>query len=139
MIKKLFLTAGLLFSVRLMAGDLCAVTISVAAETSQPVSAPAELIDSVERIVSSTRIVNGIAEFCDFGFGEHTIHIGGDSCGSITLHHVHLVSGVAQKFRVVLDNCLNGAEGGRYPPSCLVYLRVASESGTKLGAALHAS
>jgi hypothetical protein len=112
--------------------DFCAVRLEIVNPVGKPMTAPVELIDAEGRVVQNTKAPNGKVEFCDLGFGEHTIRIGGDQCGFVTLHRIRFVYGVAQYFRVVLNDCMIGGDGGTFPPSCLVYFRVSSEAGKKL-------
>jgi hypothetical protein len=124
----------LLIALPLAAQDFCAVRVSIFEPDGEPVSPPATLIGPDGKVVQSFTAVNGHAEFCDFGFGEHTIHIGGDECGSVTLPHISFVFGVPQEFEVVLNPCFRGGDDGRRPV-CVVYFRVTSADGKKLGAA----
>jgi hypothetical protein len=123
------------FAQHLRAADFCAVRVTISTPYSAPASTPVALIDADSHIVKKFDSINGVAEFCDFGFGEYSIRVGSDQCGQVTLGHIQLVYGLPQHFSVVLNPCLMGADGGRYPPSCLVYFRVASSEGTGLGSA----
>ena len=124
----------LLIALPLGAQDFCAVRVTIFEPDGEPVSPPVTLTDAGGKVVQSFSAVNGQAEFCDFGFGEHTIHIGGDECGSVTLPHISFVFGVPQEFEVVLNPCFRGGDEGRRA-ACVVYFRVSSADGKKLGAA----
>ncbi len=120
------------FAQHLAGADFCAVKVTVSSEMGTPASTPVALIDSDNHVVRKVDSVNGHAEFCDFGFGEHTIRVGSDQCGYVTLHRISLVYGLAQHFSVILNPCFMGADGGRYPPSCLIYFRVSAADGRQV-------
>lgn len=107
--------------------DLCAVRVFIEGLP----AATVELVDASGRTVAQTEPFNGVAEFCDFGFGEHSIVVGGDNCGSVVIRKIRLYDGGTQQFRVVLQGCA-GTGGSRIPPSCLAYFRVTSSTGEKL-------
>lgn len=114
------------------ADDFCAVTLSVRLSDGQPVpSASARLIDPSGETVQRKRVINGRAEFCDFGFGPHSILVrAGSDCGSVLLRGVRLAYGFAQTFGVILNTC--GYEGNASGNACFTYLRVASPDGKPL-------
>jgi hypothetical protein len=89
------------------------------------------LIGPDGRIIEDAKVIDGRVAFCDFGFGEHSIRIR-ENCGSVTLNRIRFTYGVRQVFSVILNNCFVGADGGVYPPACLLYLRVYSTDGKKL-------
>jgi hypothetical protein len=124
---------GVVLAFPLFSADFCAVRLKVVDSLGSPADARVELIGPSGRVVEGVGTVNGDAAFCDLDFGEHTIRIGGNRCGFVTLHRIRLVYGVAQYFRTVLNDCMIGSDGGVFPPACLVYFRVSSEEGKKLG------
>lgn len=111
------------------AKDLCAVRVLIEGLP----AASVELVDASGKTVAQTAPINGVAEFCDFGFGEHSIVVGGDACGSVVIRKVRLYKGGTQEFHVVLQGCA-GTGGSVFPPSCLTYFRVSSSTGEKLPA-----
>jgi hypothetical protein len=131
MILPLWFSA-ILFALPLSGSEFCAVKVRVIDPVGELVSVPVDLVGSDGRVIESTRTVNGEAEFCDFGFGEHTIRVAEGQCGFVTLNRIRLVYAIAQRFDVILNPCFIGAETMRYPPSCLVYIRVSSDNGKKL-------
>lgn len=114
----------------------CAVQVTVTYPGGLPARTPVELLDAAGKVVARTETWEGKASFCDFGFGEHTILVGGDRCGSVAVRRVRLQSW-PQQFFVTWNSC-GDQSGGRYPPSCRLYLRVSSTGGTKLPAAVTA-
>jgi hypothetical protein len=116
------------------ADDFCAVTVNVVDPMGEPISVPVELAAVGGRVIDKQLAHDGVARFCDFGFGDHTIRVGED-CGFVTLNRIRLVYQHPQWFRVVLNYCTIGGDGGVFPPSCLVYIRVSSQAGAKLSGA----
>ena len=112
--------------------DVCAVRVTVTFPGGQPASTEVRLIDPKGKMVSVAETWDGETSFCDFGFGEHTIVVGGDECGSVAIRRVR-VRPQSQHFHVVLNRCAEEASH-RYPPGCLVYFRVSSQDGTGLAA-----
>lgn len=130
---KLLCLMVLVLSPCIMAETFCAVNIELVDPAGTPTSARVQLISPEGRVTSSVYSnSDGIARFCDLGFGEHSIQVGDNKCGYVTLHRIRLVYGIAQSFKVVVNQCMIGADGGRYPPSCLLYLRVSSKGGRAL-------
>jgi hypothetical protein len=135
---RLLLLTWLLVAVLVLPGlgkDFCAVRVRVIGPSGTTISVPVQLIGPNGQVTQTAMSTNGEVEFCDLGFGEHTIHVGDDSCGSVTIHRVRLVFGISQRFDAVLNYCLTGADALMIPPSCLAYFRVSSEGSKKLSSA----
>jgi hypothetical protein len=117
-------------SPQMPAQDVCGVKLMVTTAEGRPIPvAPAELRDESGRVVAQTQIKNGKAEFCDFGFGLHSILVGGGHCAAVELKNVRLRFGLLQTFQVVLNLCMNYGDQGN---ACFAYFRVSSESGEPL-------
>jgi hypothetical protein len=87
---------------RLSAADSCAVEVHVLSETpphEMLSNILVELKDPDEKVVSALRTELGIARFCDFGFGPHSIRVGGDSCNPVTVSGVRNYFGSESHFR----------------------------------------
>lgn len=108
------------------ASDFCAVRIQVSDKEGRPVDVPVELIDPSGKTVARTHSWQGDAEFCDFGFGEHSILVGGDACNSVLIQKVRLHYPEPQVFKVVLTFCPGQHFMGNV---CRVYFRVVDEAG----------
>ena len=110
------------------AGDLCGVTVRVADETGIPLSVPVRLFGPDEKLVIATESNrDGIAQFCDFGFGLHSILVGDDNCNSVMIRRVRFPFPEQYEFRVVLSRCAN--RGGYIGNACEAYIRVVLETG----------
>jgi hypothetical protein len=153
---RFVLSFGILWltSPLLAAADFCAAKVFVVDGSGKPVQTSARLIDPSGKVVESHATSDGSAEFCDFGFGDHTIRIGDDCVVTITDVRVHY--GQQHNYSAIY-NCprrpgdssiisgllLDGdgwvqlmlAEDGGFVKACSVYLRISSEDGTKLAEA----
>jgi len=119
----------------LAAADFCAVTVNVVDEGGNPSRAPVRLVDPKGQVAESVFTPpSGRAEFCDFGFGSYSIHVGDDDC-PVILGNIVLGYGFNQKFTVVARRCGSSISVMRFPPWCDVYLRIASTDGSKLSGA----
>ena len=121
-----------LFALPIVAADFCAVKVSVVDQAAKPVATAIQLIDPSGRVVERVYARTGEAEFCDFGFGPHSIRVGDERCGGVTLDRIGLRRGQTQRFNVILQDCTIAIDGGRCPLSCEIYLRVSSDNGEKL-------
>jgi len=74
-------------------------------------------------------------QFCDFGFGEHSLRIGRADCGLTTIHNIRLKYGEAQTYTVVRNECPIMGDGLPLGNFCSAYLRISSEMGQQLGGA----
>ena len=83
-------------------------------------SVPVKLLDHSRKLVSQTTTAGGTFEFCDFGFGEHSIEVG-EGCGTTLITGVRLVYDQTQRFRVVFNFCLGEHVSGT---GCRMYIRV---------------
>ncbi len=124
------LAAFLFINTQLLAQDFCAVKLIVTTHNGMPVAdTSAEIRDESGQVVGRTRVVNGKAEFCDFGFGPHSILVGGSQCAAVELKDVRLRFGLPQTFQVILNLCMDyGTQGN----ACFYYFRVSSENGEPL-------
>jgi hypothetical protein len=100
--------------------DFCAVRVLVSGDGGIPTPGLVELRDDHGVTVQSSTAPKGVAEFCDFGFGPHSIAVGGSTCGAVVLPHIELRFGVTQTFRVYLNRC----GGDSLPRGCSIYFRI---------------
>jgi len=110
--------------------DFCAVRLSVTDSGGTPVhSAVADLLDKDGRIVQTENVVNGRADFCDFGFGRYSIlvHDKRSQCGATEIKGVHVIYGLTQDLGAVLNGCSD--EGDWVTSGCSFYVRVAAPGG----------
>ncbi len=127
----------LVCGLRLAASDFCALQVTVVDSSGQPASVPVALLDSKGEVVEGAVTRGGHTQFCDFGFGLHSVRVQNRDCGFIVRDRVLLVNGVTQEVRVTLD-CKQGEEASgvlTVSPSCPLYLRVQSDSAEKLSGA----
>ncbi len=111
-----------------VAQEFCAVTILVSDERARPLAIPVELLEPSGKAVAwSTTSHEGKAEFCDFGFGYHSIVINKGHCNSITIHKVRFYYPIPNTFRFVLPRCEE--TGDVLGSACRAYFRVMSENG----------
>jgi hypothetical protein len=114
--------------------SFCALKISAVSEDGSLIrNAFAELFDPLGQIIQRKEVVEGHAEFCDFGFGYHSILVRGkddDTCDTM-VKNVKVIYGRPQQIKVILNSCLEyrSADGGN---ACFVYLRVSSKTGEKI-------
>ncbi len=108
------------------AADFCAVRLEVSDEEGRPLDVRVELTDPSGKTVAHTHSWQGEAEFCDFGFGEHSILVGGDTCNSVLIRKVRLTYHHPQTFKVGLTMCPSKHFMGT---ACGVYFRVTDEGG----------
>jgi hypothetical protein len=112
----------------------CALKLFVESEDGLRIrNALAELLDPSGKIIQSREVIEGHAEFCDFGFGYHSILVRGtsdDACDTM-VKNVKVIYGQSQQIKVILNGCL-GYRVGDISNGCFVYLRVSSETGEQL-------
>jgi hypothetical protein len=108
----------------LMSADFCAAKVLLTNQFGKPATALVQLRDNSGNVVQQRMARQGVAEFCDFGFGEHSFEIAGSSCSAIVVPHVKLRFGVEQVFRVYLNPCTVGEN--LFPRNCVYYFRVGS-------------
>jgi hypothetical protein len=137
------------------AEDFCAVQVHVSDQAGNAARTQVQLFDAAENLVQGATTRDGSVEFCDFGFGTHTIRVGENGCFT-TITSVRLVYSVPQDYRIVhgcpapadAPRTISGSfpndalgsrvlwTGEKYVPACRVYLRISSESGKKVGEAV---
>jgi len=110
--------------------DFCAVRVMLTSKDGSLASALVELRDDTGRVVQRSMADGGVAEFCDFDFGEHSIKIGGTTCAELIIPHVGVVFGSTQVFRAYVNEC-SGWELS-IPRGCRTYFRVSTSDGEKL-------
>jgi hypothetical protein len=112
------------------AAGFCAVRLRVTDTDGRRVpSAVADLVDKRGRVVRTENVVNGRADFCDFGFGRYSILVHDKRlvCGAAEIKGVHVIYGLTQNLGAVLNVC---ADDGDYVTSgCNFYVRVATPEG----------
>jgi hypothetical protein len=89
-----------------------------------------ELRDENGRTEARSLAPQGVAEFCDFGFGLYSVAVGGTSCGAVVIPSIRLRFGVTQVYRVYLNRC---AVWDSIPQGCSVYFRVSDKDHHPLG------
>ena len=113
--------------------SFCALQVFVYAADFTPVlTATVELLDSSGNVTQKKEAVGGQADFCDFGFGYHSIRVEGginNSCET-RVNNIKASYGLPQKINVVFNSCPYSASGGGN--ACFNYIRVSSPKGEKL-------
>lgn len=116
--------------------DFCAVQLEVVeSDDNEPVvSAVAELIGPAGRVIQTQKVVNGHAQFCDFGFGDHSILVRDENsdCASTEIRKIHVIYGFTQKFKVAMNSCVGEAD--MPGTACGTYIRVIAPNGKALKA-----
>lgn len=107
---------GLLFltcMARLLAqANVCALEVHVVGRDSTPKDAvKVHLRDPKGQVVDEATTINGIASFCDFGFGPHSLSVGDADCMPIIVKNIRIDFEATQSIRV-LDNECRGGDGG---------------------------
>lgn len=109
--------------------ERCAVTVTVVNEATIPVKAQQEvlLVGPTGQVVASSITQEGVAQFCEFGFGLHHIVVGNPSnCGAVKIKNVRYDPFRDQSFRVYLNPCLGGSQ---LSTGCVALLRVVNGKG----------
>lgn len=113
------------------AADFCAVKLRVvSSDGKEPLHSqiPIYLLDAKGDAVSQTSLDQGYAEFCDFGFGLHSILIGKrDDCGSVEIKNIRYQWLQPQMFVAIVNRCVGQGEG--WIDGCFVYFRVVDSGG----------
>lgn len=113
------------------AQEFCAVRVVVTSPKGAPLWVPVKLYDPAGKLVKSlfTDSASGVAELCDFGFGEHSIRVGQGGCSEMVIPSVVLCYGATATYRVILNGC---PCAGFTASGCQPYLRIASDDGVPL-------
>jgi hypothetical protein len=115
------------------ANSFCALQVLVINGDGTPVrSATVDLLDPLGKVVQTQEAKSGHAEFCDFGFGYHSIRVRGttDSCET-AVRNIKVIYSKSQKISVVSNSCsydAAAAASGSYS----YYLRVSTAESEKL-------
>jgi hypothetical protein len=110
------------------AQDFCALTVDLQRFDGQPASrTPVMLKDSSGKVVFEDPVAGPKVEICDFGFGRHTLVVGG--CYTTEIPDLVLRLGHPVHLTVRKNEC--PAEVWR--STCSVYLRIRDQSGTGIG------
>ena len=121
----LLIVVAFVLKLNCFGATFCAVRILATDRSGDPAPASAELVDSAGHLVKSVAARDGELDFCDFGFGEHTINVSTGTCGAITIHQVRLIFGRPQVYRVYANMC----RGDVFLVGCSTYLRVVGADG----------
>lgn len=113
----------------LPAAERCALTVKLIDQRSNPIRALklVQLFDSSGQIVGAKTASDGAASFCEFGFGAHTITVGGDEeCGRVEVSNLKYDPLLDQVIFVVVNHCM---VANRISNGCLAYLRLVDSQG----------
>lgn len=114
------------------AETFCAVRIEVKTDSGRAVSnVPAYLFGPGGAPVETSEVRAGKVEFCDFGFGKHSIQIGDTNCGATVVKNVEIEYRRELKLFVILNSCNVG--GDTLANACFIYVRVRDAQGNKIG------
>ena len=94
-------------------------------------SASAELRDATGKAVQMQAVKDGRAEFCDFGFGPHSIRVRLDSteCAVVTIEGIRIAYGRTQTLNVILNPCARGGDAILFGDGCSAFFRVRDKAG----------
>jgi hypothetical protein len=108
--------------------DYCAVKVVIWDNPANGI--PVELIGPEGKVVSQTLTRYGEADFCDFGFGRHSIVVAPNSCLPVMLQNIRLRF-ETQILHVTLNPCphYQGTQG------CEIHFRISAISGKPLPSA----
>ena len=110
----------------------CALTIRARTPDMRPVRlAFVSLVNSEGETVAREEIRDGVARFCDFGFGDHSIILNRGRCGEVRVGYIRIDYRRQQTFDVVYPVCLEPQVWA----SCLYFLRATSNSGIPIASA----
>ncbi len=117
------------------AETFCALRIIVTTEGGDPIFAgEAQLVGADGSIVQVAKINAGRGEFCDFGFGPHSVRVSGNGMRATTVSGIVLTYGKTLNLRVVM-NVLKSSDGGGGGNACSAYLRVQTTEGKPISGA----
>jgi hypothetical protein len=112
--------------------EFCAVQVEAVSRSGVKVrQIPVELLNERGEVVAETKMRDGIARFCDFGFGEHSILVNRRGCPAIEIHNVYISFGQEHSFKVALEGCAPFFT----TTACPLELRVQTTSGTPIAGA----
>jgi hypothetical protein len=115
----------------------CALIVFVVEEGKPVNGSNVDLLDSTGKVVQSKKSINGKADFCDFGFGLHSVRIWndypGEYCQTIAKGFT-FIQQFSQHVTIVTNRCLGdvGQVVGGNSTTCDAFLRISSPDGTKL-------
>ena len=77
-------------------------------------------------MVQTRDVIGGKVEFCDFGFGDHSVRVrtSDSECAATRIENIRAEYGVTQKFSVIQNTCVR--EGDNVSNGCFTYVRVVS-------------
>jgi hypothetical protein len=108
------------------ATDFCALSFHVVDSSGKPIGRTwIELTDASGKTERREMMEGPDFKICDFGFGEHTLHVGTNECLPVAISGLRVVFGSPISLDVVLNAC--GYRNMR--SACLVYFRVVDSNG----------
>lgn len=108
------------------AADFCALSVHVVDSSGKPIGRMwVELTDASGKTERREMMEGPDFKICDFGFGEHTIHVGTNECLPVAISGLRVVFGSPISLDVVLNAC--GYRNMR--SACLVYFRTLDSNG----------
>ena len=112
-----------------LGASFCAVRVYVTDLAGKPRIATVRLVDGAGKIVEQAISDHGEVDFCDFGFGDHSIEVAPGTFGHVVIPHVRVVFGMTLRYQV----CLNtGGLGDIVLDGCTTYFRITSRDGKRL-------
>src|SRR4051812_34911274 len=101
--------------------DFCALTVQVSGINGEAISgATATLKDEKSNVVQHKPVDGGVVEFCDFGFGRHSLVI--EKGCSMEIHDVYIKFGIEQKFKGIVNPCRGPSGGDVGGNACFVFV-----------------
>jgi len=128
MLRNTFLVLIFASNFNCFCASFCAVRVLVTDHEGKPAAALVRLVDSGGKVVKQVIAERGEAEFCDFGFGDHSIDVGASTCAHIIIPHVRVVFGRTLTFRVYRNTC----RGDVSLIGCTTYFRIIDPGGRGL-------
>jgi hypothetical protein len=112
------------------AQDFCAVTVEVEGIHGQLVNrVDVALEDSSGKVVEKQVALGGVARFCDFDFGRHSVVVDPGRCGERRIDNVEILLGIEQLIPVITQPCpLQDIQMS----GCEAWLRIMNDSGRPL-------
>lgn len=118
--------------------NFCALTLEVSGIHGEVIrGVTAALKNETGNIVQQQLVEGRFVQFCDFGFGRHSLVLQ-NGC-SMEIHDVYIKFGIEQKLKAIVNPCRGPSGGDVLGNACFTFVRIASDNGEPIPGARLAS